>query len=165
MYCGKETAPTNELGHSSSLHSVNHGVHLKSNFEEEAKKYEPKNMFKSQNNTKVELREVKENILQKGMSPNKVYFPQNGKHSFSSEPYIFRSHAANDLNSPKSPKNYHNLSFNSPVHFRSNDTENNYSLDENNMIGPYRKDRVYSNLRREKIALVDSMVMVREQSE
>jgi len=29
------------------------------------------------------------------------------------------------------------------------------------MIGPYRTDRIYSNLKKEKIALVDSMVMVR----
>ena len=41
----------------------------------------------------------------------------------------------------------------------------NYSLDQQNIIGPYRKDRVYSNLKREKITLVDSMVMVKEQSE
>ena len=51
-YCGKETAPTNELGHSSSLQSVNNGQ-LKSNFEEMEKKYEQKNMFKSQHNTKL----------------------------------------------------------------------------------------------------------------
>jgi hypothetical protein len=54
MYCGRETAPTNELGHSSSLQSVNHGAQLKCNFEEmEEKKYEQKNIFKSQHNTKL----------------------------------------------------------------------------------------------------------------
>jgi hypothetical protein len=104
--------------------------------------------------------------MYKGNSPNnKIYFHHNVKHSFSSEPHIFRSHAANDLKSPSSPRVDENISLNSPKHRSPNSIYQNYSLDEKNMIGPYRKERVYSNLRREKIALVDSMVMVHEQNE
>ena len=63
-------------------------------------------MFKSQNHTKVEPDQLNDKNLQKGVGSNNICFNHNVKHSFSSEPHIFRSHAANDLKSPKTSKNH-----------------------------------------------------------
>lgn len=53
--CGKQTLPTNQLGHSSSLQSVNHATNMKGNFEDiNPNMMEGKTLFKSQNQTKVQ---------------------------------------------------------------------------------------------------------------
>ena len=39
------------------------------------------------------------------------------------------------------------------------------SMDHSSIVGPYRKDKIYTNFKKENIALVDSMVMVQEQNE
>ena len=40
----------------------------------------------------------------------------------------------------------------------------NMSVDETNLTGPYQKEKFFKNLNNEKIALVDSMVIVQEQN-
>jgi hypothetical protein len=67
-------------------------------------------------------------------------------HLFRSQNYSFNS----DIGSPHYKKIKQDVQ---PYH--------NFSLDEHNIVGPYKKDKFYSNLKREKIALVDSMVMVK----
>jgi len=88
-------------------------------------------MFKSQNNDKLQGALSNECKMYKpSSSPSKkVYFHHQNCHSFSSEPYIFRSQA-NDFKSPKSPKPNENISYNNAlVNNNYSETYHNYSLD------------------------------------